>query len=533
MTTSRQPGVLASDLLALAEDYGDYPIVLFENHPLPNQPLSYADIVLGGSRLAQAWRRRGLVQGDVISLVMRNHPEMVMAMFAASALGVTVVPIDPRASADKIGYQIAHSGSKGVVLAAEFLEVVEQALRGRSGVAGLGCRYNPEFGVDHVAGHPDLREFMAGPEVAMIDPAPQTAADRFQIMYTSGTTGDPKGVTIRYARLLPLIDNARHIWRYAQTDKLYTGLSLTHGNAQFITLFPSLYCRVPSVISRKFTKSRIWDICRQQGCTTFSLLGGMMMGIYSEPARLDDAQNPVRVVLSAGTPLSIWRAFEQRFGVIIHEWYGAMEGGFAHKPVGEGPLGSFGKPLAGQMEMKTVRPDDSECAPHEIGELIFRNLQGETKVEYHNNPEASAAKTRGGWLRSGDMVHTDERGWFFYDFRQGGGLRRQGEFIQPEQVERLVAEHPQVDDVCVFGIPAASGAPGECDLVAAVVPQHGQSLDLPELIAYCRAALPGNSVPTYIQILGEIPKTASEKNLVRLLQRDFDTGQANVHRTGA
>ncbi len=136
------------------------------------------------------------------------------------------------------------------------------------------------------------------------------------------------------------------------------------------------------------------------------------MGIYSEPIRPDDGENPVKVLLSAGTPKGIWETFQKRFNVSIHEWYGAMEGGFAHNPPGTGPIGSFGKPLDGVMEMKVVRQDDTECEPAEIGEIIGRKVAGETTVEYHGNPKASSAKTRGGWLRTGDMVIGMKKGGF-------------------------------------------------------------------------------------------------------------------------
>lgn len=255
-----------------------------------------------------------------------------------------------------------------------------------------------------------------------------------------------------------------------------------------------------------------------------------MMGIYSEPAQSDDADNPVHKVISAGTPKSIWEAFENRFDVEVHEWYATVEGGFAHKPPGEGPIGSFGKPLEGFLEMKVVREDDSECEPGEIGELISRMLTGETKVEYHGDQQASEAKTRGGWLRSGDMVHRDTEGWLYFDFRKGGGLRRQGDFIMPEYVEGLVAERPDVTDVCVYGIPAASGAPGESDLVAAIVPVEGIVPDIQKIFNACVAGLERNSVPLYLQVVSEIPKTASQKNLDRLLREEFDPGARNVFR---
>ncbi|MGB9825538.1 MAG: AMP-binding enzyme, partial [Desulfofundulus sp.] len=270
--------------------------------------------------------------------------------------------------------------------------------------------------------------------------------------------------------------------------------------------------------------------CRKYGCTTFSLLGGMMMGIYSEPVKENDGDNPVRLVLSAGTPPAIWRDFENRFQVKIHEWYGAVEGGFAHNPPGVGPVGSFGKPLEGVMEMKVVREDDTECEPGEIGELICRMVRGTTRVEYYGNQKASEEKTRGGWLRTGDMCHRDSEGWFYFDFRAGGGLRRQGEFIQPDTIEKIIAQHPDVCDVCVYGIPASSGAPGESDIVAAVVPFPGRSIDPNSIFAACLAGLERNFIPSYVQIVEEIPKTASEKNLDRVLRDNFDPGAGNVYK---
>jgi crotonobetaine/carnitine-CoA ligase len=254
----------------------------------------------------------------------------------------------------------------------------------------------------------------------------------------------------------------------------------------------------------------------------------MMMGIFSEPETPVDAVNPVRLVISAGTPRSIWEAFEKRFGVLIHEWYGAVEGGFAHKPPGIGPIGSFGKPLDGLMEMKVVREDDSECEPHETGEIICRLVSQKTEVDYLGKKEASEKKTMGGWLRTGDMGHTDENGWHFFGYRKGGGLRRAGDFIQPDHVEGVVAKHPDVSDVCVYGIPAASGAPGESDLVAAIVPVDVTKVQAQSIFSHCFELLDGNSVPSYLQFVDEIPKTASEKNLDRFLREAFSKDAGNV-----
>ncbi len=284
-----------------------------------------------------------------------------------------------------------------------------------------------------------------------------------------------------------------------------------------------------AVFSRRFTKSRLWDICRRYGCTTFSMLGGMGTAIYSEPERDNDGDNPVRMVIDAGMPAAIMEPFEKRFGVDIFEWYGAVEGGLAFRPIGVGPVGSFGRPAPG-LDMKIVDDNDNECPPGIVGEIVSRPATGESaSVEYYKNKKASKAKTAGGWLRSGDMGHTDEEGWFFFDYRKGGGIRHNGDFINPGFVEKVIAEHPSVSDVFVYGVPAASGAPGEKDVVAAIVPEPGSTFDAQDLFAACRRGLEPNFVPSYLQVVDEIPKTASEKPQERFLLDRFEPNASGVH----
>ncbi|MFY9397409.1 MAG: AMP-binding protein [Desulfomonilia bacterium] len=531
MPDSFVPGLFSCEIEEWYEKRPDFPIITFENGEHPAEQITYADIFLKGCKLAAALKRAGIGKGDRFCLVMRNHPEFLYAMQAASLTGSVVVPIDPRSKGGKLSYQLTDSGAKGVIFTNEYSGEVMQALEGLKDIAILGVVYKPGFDQIRLEGCPDLAEVLEGPQVPPPDGRNLDLKSPMQIIYTSGTTGDPKGVVLKADRMLMYKVLGQIVWQYAPDDVLYTGLSLSHGNAQAVTVAPSLMLGIRSVVSRSFTKSRLWDICRRYGATTFSLLGGMMMGIYSEPRRPDDADNPVHTVISAGTPVAIWKAFEERFGVKIHEWYAAVEGGFAHNPVGVGPVGSFGKPLEGIMEMKVVREDDTECEPGEIGELISRMAGSDARgdVEYHGKKEASEAKTRGGWLRSGDMCHRDEQGWFYFDFRKGGGLRRHGDFIQPEYVEKALAELPEISDVCVYGIPSKTGAPGESDLVAAVVLAGGSHIDPGRVLAALKASLEPNSIPSYLQVVQEIPKSASEKNLERLLRDAFDPGAANVY----
>jgi crotonobetaine/carnitine-CoA ligase len=185
------------------------------------------------------------------------------------------------------------------------------------------------------------------------------------------------------------------------------------------------------------------------------------------------------------------------------------------------------------MEMRIVDEQDRECAPGETGELVCRNVGGPTQIEYLDNPEASAAKTRGGWIRTGDMCHADADGWLFFDHRKGGGLRHNGDFVLPDYVERAAVEHPGIADACCYGIPAASGAPGESDVVLAVVPRAGVAFEPAALFAHLNAHLEPNFIPTYVQVLDEIPKTISEKPQVRFLVQRLGAIGAVVYHADA
>ena len=521
-------GVFSGLLELRAEENPNRIGLVIDNGGLyPDDRLSYTRLAANSFRLARGFREAGFGKGDKVAMVMRNHPEFVYALAACSMLGMVLVPIDPRAKGEKLTYQLGDSDARAVITTADLLPEVEKAAKEAANLGKIYLSMKPDADAALASKYPTVNELLERPEVYGIDDRQDSPSLPVQIIYTSGVTGNPKGVTLNSARNAMYCLLGYLVWEYRGDDILYTGLSLAHGNAQAVTLFPALSMSIPAVISQRFTKSGIWDVCRKHGCTTFSLLGGMMSGIYNEPPQPKDADNPVRMVISAGTPRAIWEDFERRFGVQILEWYGAIEGGFAYKPIGKGPVGSFGKPLPGLVEMKVVDEEDREVQPGVTGELISRMLTG-SSVEYYKKPEASAEKTRGGWLRSGDMVHRGEEGWLFFDYRKGGALRRSGDFIKPDLVERVIGEHPDVSEVCVYGIPAASGAPGESDLVAAVVPFSGKEIDVESVNKAALANLERNSVPSYIQVVGEIPKSPSEKHLDRLLKEAFSPEADNV-----
>ena len=528
----KNPALMSNIMEMRLEENQDKVGLIFENGGLyPDEPLTYKEIATSSFKLAKGYRDIGIRQGDAVASVMRNHPESVFASGAANLLGVIGVPIDPRTKGEKLGYMLQDCKAKAVITTADLLPEVERVAKQISGIERIWLNLKPDADPALADKYPTINELLAEPDIFDIEGRVDDPNLPMAIIYTSGVTGNPKGVVIKSTRTLMFSAMATMIWKYTPETVLYTGLSLTHGNALAVTLLPALSMGILGVISQRFTKSRIWDICRKYGCTTFSLLGGMMSGIYNEPPKPDDADNPVEVVISAGTPIAIWEAFEKRFGVKILEWYGAVEGGFAYKPIGEGPIGSFGKPLEGLMDAIIVDENDNEVPSGVTGELLMRAKAAAPEVEYHGRPEDSAAKTRGGWLRTGDIVHADEEGWLFFDYRkEGGGLRRAGDFIIPSYVEKVIGEHPGISEVCIYGIPAASGAPGESDLVAAVAPFEGKAIDPADVFKLAAAGLERNSVPSFIQVVEELPKSASEKYLDRLLKDRFSPDADNVYK---
>jgi len=494
---------------------------------------TYRQLWDNGRRLAAALLERGMQPGDHFALLMANHPEFVEGMVAAGLTGTVFVPMDPRTKGDKLAFMLDLAECRGVIAAdyaLHHLESIRGARRRLRWVLGLAsgeaARPIESFaGVEPLsaalpAGVPTLDAVAASPDSPM------------QIIFTSGTTGDPKGIVlpqrrfVENAALVPLLCN----WQ--ADERPYSGLSLTHANAQVLTLGASLVNGVPCVLSRRFSKSRLWDITRKYRCTTFNLLGGMTAAVYAEPRKANDADNPVRFVLSAGMPAAIWSEFEQRFGVKIQEFYGAAEGGMTMKPIGVGPIGSIGKPIP-TLQYRIVDEQGRDVPKGQPGELLFRPADGSAYVvEYFHNPEASAKKCAGGWLHMGDIVREDEHGWLFFLYRQGGGIRRNGDFVNAAFVEKAVAEFDGVDDVYVYGVPSKSGAPGEKDVVAAVVPADPARFDARALYRHCQEKLEANFVPSYIQVLHEIPKTASEKPQDRFLIEHLQTHPADVFVTG-
>lgn len=496
----------------------------------PQEHRTYQQLHQRGLALARALQGLGVRHGDAIALVMANHPEFIEAMVAAGHIGAVLVPIDARTQGDRLAALIDRTHCVGVI-AADYAAAAVAQVRPRCTSLRWVVRVTSGELADDAPRAADERDYgqllarhahvSALPEeFAPVDPG-----SPMQILFTSGTTGEPKGIVITHRRFLDTAALAASAFGYAEDDRLYSGLSLTHANAQLVTLGAALKLGIACVMSRRFTKSRLWEIVRRHRCTTFTLLGGMTTAVYCEPPSPDDRNHAVRFVVAAGMPQAIWRDFEQRFGTRVLEFYGTAEGGLTVNPCGQGPVGSIGRPHPA-FAIRIVGEDGHDVLAGTPGELAFRPASGAPfDIAYFEDPAASQEKGRGGWLWTSDIVRADADGWLYFEHRRGHGIRRNGEFIDPALVEKAIADTGLARDAFVFGTVAASGAPGERDVVAAIVPRHANQ-DPWALHAQLRANLPKNAVPARLMIVEAIPKTASEKPLARILEEWLREGRA-------
>lgn len=507
-------------------------VLVFENQPHPDETITFADLHANGNRLACRLLADGFEPGDRVAVMLRNHPEFVYAFVAHTRLGIATVPIDPRARADKLEYFLELSEAKALIAADYVLAadgVSETADRADMTVYAVSTPEGRAEGCDVGNRWPTLNEVFDGPESADVPEHVVELSAPWLLAFTSGTTGEPKAIVIPHTRLAGY-DGFANVLGYLPDDVPYTGLSLIHGNAIHVTLLPALHGRVDhSVFSRWFTRSRLWQVCRDHGATSWSNLGGIATGVYSLAPSPGDRDHSVRTVISAGMPRDLWQPFEERYGVRILEWYGTMEGGFAYHPIGFGPVGSFGKPPGESGEMDVVDDEGRRVPPGVPGELIWRPRGAPARVEYYRNPEATAKKVREGWLWTGDTVTSDENGWLFFEHRkEEGGLRKLGEFISESFIRRVTAEYPDVLDVHIYGVPSSGGAPGEIDLVAAIVVTERDSFDVGAFLEHCRRRLEPSHVPDAIQFMDELPVTSSAKVQTRFLAEGLARVDADV-----
>ncbi len=501
MTTasSAPPGTMAALIEEQAQAQGEKPFLFFED-----RVVSFAELERSVNRAANGLAALGVGKGVGVAIMLPNEPEWLFVYWGAQKLGAYGVPVNTGLIGESLRHVIDHSDSQVLVVHPDFVPAVEAIRSGIPKVREIVLDTTERPDAPIPAGWRTLAQVMHASQAspgAEIDPSAISA-----IMYTSGTTGAPKGVVQRYGSVSP--DGLKMFGAFVQPDDvMYTCLPLFHANALWLTCTRALAVGAPAAVSRKFSASRFWDEIRRYRVTTFNALGAMIPILMKQPERESDRDNKVKTVFSAACPKEVWAAFEERFGVHIIEGYAATDGGgYATMNFGDGPKGSIGK---SPVPHRIVDDDGAEVPVGEPGELIFQVDDPERrKVEYYKNAEAGEARIRDGWFHTGDLVYRDADGWLYFVDRKTDSLRRRGENISSWEVEREINAHPAVLESAVFGVPSELG---EDDVMAVVVPKEGASLTEPELVAFLEGRVAKFMVPRYVELRDALPKTETHR----------------------
>ena len=469
-----------------------------------NREFTYKEFEAAVMRTARLLASSGIRKGDVVSLLLPNSVEYVMAYFACWQLGALAGPINSLLKSQEIAYVISNSEAKALLINSEFLPVIE-SIRGQLPTVIL---------FDNEAEATRAQIDIAVPDVAL------NADDEAIIIYTSGTTGKPKGCLLTHCNV---IANARQIssWlSFTQRDRLLTIMPLFHMNAVSVTTMSALYAGGSTVVSPKFSASRFWQIVSDYQITSFGSVAtmlSMLLSTYPDgvPAGLKTDQLRFAMCGSAPVPAEVLRRFEETFNCLVIEGYGLSEStcrSTFNPPDEHRRPGSCGVPIGN--EMRVVDEEDRDVAEGELGEIVLRGdnvLKG-----YYKNDAANATAFRNGWFHTGDIGYRDADGFYYIVDRKSDMIIRGGENIYPREIDEVLYQHPGVAAAAAVGVP--DELYGE-EVAAVIVLKPGASVSEQEVIDYCKARLADFKCPKTVRFVEDIPKGPTGKLLKRELAK--------------
>ena len=469
---------------------------------------TWAELISAAEGLAGGLAEAGVAAGEVVCHMSPNHPEAVVTMLALLRLGAVECPVNAGLRGQQLAHVLNHSGAGMLIVDGSLADRVDEQLPSAPRVQTVVLRGGgqPPAGVS-VLDYADLSQ-----ETAVAPPfRPPGPGDPMNIIYTSGTTGPAKGAVLPQA--FP-IEQARikiEQWGLTDEDVMFSALPLYHVNARFSTLGTALVVDGRATLVSRFSASTFWDQVRAAGATEVGVVGAVSsILLRQEPGPADRDHNVRMMHGAAGIPMDRRADFEERFGLRLVTGFAMTETGHFSTTSPDDPMRyrASGRPVP-QYEVAVVDADDNQLPAGTVGELAARPLvPGVMMTGYHRQPEVTRAAFRNGWFHTGDLATIEADGYIRWVDRVADAIRRRGEMISSTEVERAVCELDAVAECAAVGVPSELG---EEEVKLVVVPEPGRTVDPDALVRHCEVTLPDFCRPRYLEILEELPKTATHK----------------------
>jgi crotonobetaine/carnitine-CoA ligase len=467
-----------------------------------DQEVAYGDFLETMQRVAHGLLSLGVKKGDKVAILLPNCLEFPYSWLAANTIGAVMVPVNGRFVDEEVKYVLGHSEASVLVTSGSYMELV-------GGIKGELPRLEIIINVDGAHASDSI------PFSALLDSAAGSLAvdvgpeDDAVILYTSGTTGHPKGCLASHEYFLNLGDIQGQLFQLTSADRVFTAQPFYYMDPQWNTIMCMMY-NATLVLAERFSTSRFWDQVRDNRITCFYCIGSMTSFLYNMPPSERDRQHYVRMVQTSGIPPRIHQAWEERFGVPVFEIYASTETtadiAVTHDMDRKVGTACIGRPVY-YREARIVDENDIELARGEVGEIVLKRGQGMMKG-YYKDPEATEMAFRGGWFHSGDLGYQDEDGDYHFVGRKKDIIRRGGENISAASVEQVLMDHPKILDAAVIAV--KDPIRGE-EVKAYIVPNAGVELTPEEIIEFCQQNMAAFKVPRYLEFKDELPKTPSER----------------------
>jgi crotonobetaine/carnitine-CoA ligase len=483
-------GSLAALLDAGAARHPAAPFVVTKHYNI-----SYGDAAETVARMRGALAARGVQPGSRVLLLAPNGAAFVFGWLALAGLDATMIPVHDQLPDEGIARIVSDAGA-GFAIGTEPL---------------LGARAGGLAGIEpaHLMGlaDPPLHRDAAGLDVA-------TAEHPCAILYTSGTTGPPKGVVLSHGAYLSAAAVMASGIGVTPEDRILTALPLFHANPQFYAVATALHAGASVALLERLSPSTFFDDALALGATGFTYVGTVlaMLARATEPAR----DHGMRFCVGGGAPAPLWDQFEDRRGIRVHELYGATEtGSFITLNTFEASRrGSCGR-VRPDMEIEILDAEDRPVPVGERGEIAVRPLRPSVIFDgYHGRPDLTLARSRNWWFHTGDGGSLDADGYLYFGGRLDNRIRRGGENVDPESVEEVLATHPDVREVAVVAVPdEVMGQEIKAVFVA------DPAFDPRSLTTFLDGRLPRLAWPRYVEVRETMPKTPTEKIALDELRR--------------